>query len=368
MKLALRNDPKRIEVANYLLEQYEPDLFVFITRIPDVMTHFTTNLRKIRLTYEVIDSNLGKLIDQAEMKNYSVIIVSDHGTGRQVNRRFCANNWLENYGFLKKVPKETSKSHRFLSTAVNNLTEFLRSKGLSPLLRSLLGYIEEKIGRRASASTFDVSEELIQWENTKAFAYEGGGTNFTGIKILLNNRSSQTTSSDEYEDLRRNLCQKLKHYQDPRTGVNVVEEIFLREQIFQGTNIHLMPDIVLKLNEKYVAANLTSFSASSILSSDKELIHTENGVFIASGPIFEKGLSMEDANIVDVTPTILHILNIPIPKDMDGKVLQSIFNKDSGLLDKEVEYSEPKIIEEGYQITQREKKEIREKLRALGYL
>jgi arylsulfatase A-like enzyme len=33
----------------------------------------------------------------------------------------------------------------------------------------------------------------------------------------------------------------------------------------------------------------------------------------------------EDAEIVDVFPTILHLLDIPIPDDIDGRVIADVF-------------------------------------------
>ncbi|HLG29586.1 MAG TPA: hypothetical protein VI387_05190, partial [Candidatus Brocadiales bacterium] len=39
-------------------------------------------------------------------------------------------------------------------------------------------------------------------------------------------------------------------------------------------------------------------------------------------------LQIRDANIVDIFPTILFTMGIPIPEDTDGKVLTGIFKED----------------------------------------
>lgn len=369
IKLAFKNFEKRIEAASYLLEHKEMDLFIMITRIPDIISHFTTNLRKVQLTYEIIDNGLSRLIDLAKNKNYNVIIVSDHGTGRQVNRRFDVNNWLATHGFLTKIGNRTQGTQKLSDFFVDKLTEFLRKRGLSPWLRSVYGFVEKKLSKKVYSSPSNMVEELIQWENTKAFSYEGSGTNYAGIQILRKELFSQgALHSDEYKDLRDELCDKLKRYKDPQTNKRVIDEIFLKEQIFHGDNMHLMPDIILKLKKNYVTSTFTSSSVSSVVSSDKELIHTESGVFIANGPIFKKGLKIADVNIVDIAPTLLYILDIPIPKDMDGNVLKLVFNEKSPLFEKEIEYQEPKKIVEDFQFTHRETEEIRDRLRALGYI
>ena len=61
------------------------------------------------------------------------------------------------------------------------------------------------------------------------------------------------------------------------------------------------------------------------------LFHQSNKTFIPPAnetdlDSYFRRIKNADANLVDVAPTILHILKVPIPKDMDGKVLREIFN------------------------------------------
>ena len=42
-----------------------------------------------------------------------------------------------------------------------------------------------------------------------------------------------------------------------------------------------------------------------------------------------KGKKLEKTSIMDIAPTMLHILGIKVPGDMDGKVLVEMFKKDS---------------------------------------
>jgi len=51
------------------------------------------------------------------------------------------------------------------------------------------------------------------------------------------------------------------------------------------------------------------------------LDHEPFGIFLAAGPHIRKGAEIEDASVLDVTPTLLHYLGIPVGRDMDGKVL-----------------------------------------------
>lgn len=57
------------------------------------------------------------------------------------------------------------------------------------------------------------------------------------------------------------------------------------------------------------------------------LEHNPIGVMIASGPNFKKQSELVvGKNLLDIAPTILHYFDLPIGEDMDGAVIQELFN------------------------------------------
>jgi hypothetical protein len=54
--------------------------------------------------------------------------------------------------------------------------------------------------------------------------------------------------------------------------------------------------------------------------------HSPYGFFAIKGPGIKKGDTIYGASLVDVTPTLLHLFGLPVGKDMEGKVLNQIFN------------------------------------------
>jgi len=56
--------------------------------------------------------------------------------------------------------------------------------------------------------------------------------------------------------------------------------------------------------------------------------HDENGIFVAAGPQFKKGCIIEDAGVMDITPTILYLMGVPVSNDMDGKILMDAIDID----------------------------------------
>jgi arylsulfatase A-like enzyme len=92
-------------------------------------------------------------------------------------------------------------------------------------------------------------------------------------------------------------------------------------------------------------------------------------MLIMKGKPVRKGGRIEGANIVDLAPTILYVLGLPIPQDMDGRPLREAF-QEGYVQAMPLAYSEAASStgskETGY--TKEGEREIKERLRGLGYL
>lgn len=55
--------------------------------------------------------------------------------------------------------------------------------------------------------------------------------------------------------------------------------------------------------------------------------HSPYGIFLAMGPGIKKGETIFGAKILDLTPTLLYMFDLPIGRDMDGKPLISLFEE-----------------------------------------
>jgi arylsulfatase A-like enzyme len=92
------------------------------------------------------------------------------------------------------------------------------------------------------------------------------------------------------------------------------------------------------------------------------------GILLARGKWVGKGRRIEGARLIDLAPTILHVLGNKVPADMDGRVLADLFDEDF-LERRPVEYRAPDedIAAPGPQPPDEEKDVIR-RLKDLGYL
>ena len=95
------------------------------------------------------------------------------------------------------------------------------------------------------------------------------------------------------------------------------------------------------------------------------------GVFIGAGPRF-RNQSLAPASLMDVPPTILYLLGVPVPSEMDGHVLTEFIQPDyvashrPGMGGAPIVASRVDADESPY--TPEETEVILEHLRSLGYL
>lgn len=101
--------------------------------------------------------------------------------------------------------------------------------------------------------------------------------------------------------------------------------------------------------------------------------HAINGIFIIRGENVKRNFASPDANLVDIVPTLLALHQKPIGQDMDGQVVEKIFEK--GFLQANpVSYIDSYDVHLGEQeqvseaLVEEERQELEDRLRALGYL
>ena len=117
-------------------------------------------------------------------------------------------------------------------------------------------------------------------------------------------------------------------------------------------------------------------SYESVVNTDEDIsgAHQPEGMFIMAGPHIKQGNKMQEANLVDITPTMLSLLGFPVASDMDGKVLVDAI-EESYLKAKPVTYVDSYEADvdhaakaEQADLSPEELEIVEERLRSLGYL
>ena len=130
-------------------------------------------------------------------------------------------------------------------------------------------------------------------------------------------------------------------------------QIFKKEDVYPNADLwDNLPDLVVLPTENGVQLINSTVGIGDVIIElkDGRGNHRLNGIFLAYGCGIKKGYKIEGAKIYDIAPTILHIFGLPIPSDMDGRVLMEIFE-----LDSEFAKREPKFVSPSYYAKEDEK-------------
>jgi predicted AlkP superfamily phosphohydrolase/phosphomutase len=237
---------------------------------------------------------------------------------------FNTNVWLRENGWLR-LEQENGRSEKDIRGVYGRL------KGLVPsaLRRRLRGRLPQKA--QETLSTLDGGQEAIDWQRTRAYLFPMYCP-LGGIEINLRGRQPQgiVKTGAEYEQLREAILTQLPQIVDPVTGKPVISRALRREDLYSGPFLEHTPDIVFFMTEDYDTGwNLGGDLVIPTPDSDFYRwsgFHSTHGVLIARGNgAIRPGTEIANAELMDLAPTLLYALGLPIPKDMDGQVLIQLF-------------------------------------------
>ena len=357
---------QRKQAALYIIDEYRPDFFMCVFVGTDRTQHYFWEFvqfdeereKRNQLVrenvidyYREIDKSIGEIVGRYGDDLY-LFIVSDHGFG-PYDGQIYLNKWFLDMGLLV--------SRKITGGVLQKLKKSARRLGLNrvKLAKTL------KIQGIARTSPFFSS---IDWSRTKAYL-----KSCNGIYINLKGRDAKgiVNPGQEYEDLLEFITGELFSLADPETGKKVVEEVYRKEQVYSGPLLDDAPDLIIRFSGEY-AAQHTEYKTSSIKGpSWLTGCHRMDGVLVMSGPGIKTGERLPDASIMDVAPTVLYTMGLPVPDDMDGVVFQDAF-EDSFKEARPIRYTAAESGEtrngQDYQYTPDDEDEIHKRLKGLGYV
>lgn len=352
MEEQLRLEENRLQLAKSVLARGEYDFFACGFSV-DRAHHFATDDDTLLRVYQHADRIVGEVLDAVQPRN--VVIVSDHGGGR-LKGKFLINQWLTERGYLSyRGARILDRPSLFSRERVRTVLDRM---GLLSLARRVIPRAARRFVPAQSVS-YEMVFSDIDWSQTVAYSPVVGG-------IYLNVKGREPKGivlPDQYEDLRERIIADLKALQDPATQSALDIQVYRREEIYSGPKLQSLPDIVLYL-PAYDAT--PTWGKPAVGAKGKPGGHRLYGVFVASGQDIRSGELGVEATIVDVAPTLLHLMGVPVGSDMDGQVL-GIFRPESEPGRRPPSFTSYETVE--VQAAHDEDTEqLRERLRALGYI
>jgi len=261
--------------------------------------------------YKLYDEMIGKF-KKSTTSDYAFLVFSDHGMGRRPTKLLNINEILRRKGLLiSKIKKPRYDDPYFLMTQVKEkITEFLNKYGIGKLAAKVV-FTFPFIKRMYT------SPPSINWDNTLAYV-----TDLSGIKaysyggIRLQKHVLEKNNLD-YEKIRSKLIKEL--YNVVYRGKKLFKWVSCREQLYSGKFIIKYPDIVFMLEDEYGAG----WSTNSPLITKSGTHNLQPGSHRIDTPVFFiyniDGEFAKEITLMDIAPTILHLLDIDWKKfNFDG--------------------------------------------------
>jgi predicted AlkP superfamily phosphohydrolase/phosphomutase len=333
-KIYLKQDNLKRAAGLYFNEIFQPDFFFLYLRGPDVTSHFfwkyyepdeTVPEKEVEAFQDIIpkvyqyqDYVVGQYLEKAG-EDTIVIIVSDHGMGK---KSYTPNVGIEKIGKLwKKIGVE-----KFIeNTAVRR------------------NQIELSLVKNADSKAILDRVLRLSWRTPEgSVAIPGSPRRYTprddGLSPLF------TKSKEKARDSA--ILLEIKNYFTLDGNASVS---------YKNRSLGKLDDY-LSIRE---------------LSGD----HILHGVLILSGPGIKENHRLKEYSVLDITPTVLHLLGLAVGKDMDGDVIEEAFTEDlraeAGV--KFIESYEGKISQKStdkkiIDINKEQEKKLLERLKSLGYI
>ncbi len=282
---------KRFAVARHLLASQPWDLFIMVEMGTDRIHHgFWRYAAPEHPRYEPgnpyenvildyyrhLDEQLGALL-QLVPDDALVLVVSDHGAKRMAGS-FNVNDWLIQAGYLKL--------------------------------------------RREPTQSAELDAALVNWPETIAWAWGGY---YARIFINLEGREPQgAVTAADYERVRARLRADLEGITDDR-GRKMDTVVLRPEQIYHGPHTAEAPDLLVYFDDLSWRAgqnigNTGLHSAETEIGPD-DAVHDYDGIFVMHDPLSRAIGPRDRLHLMDVAPTVLSRVELPVPAHMEGTVI-----------------------------------------------
>ncbi|HSY49428.1 MAG TPA: alkaline phosphatase family protein [Thermoanaerobaculia bacterium] len=241
-------------------------------------------------SYQLMDAIVGDAMAAAEKKHAALIVLSDHGFA-SFRKSVNYNTWLVMNGYM-----------------------------------SLKAGVQVK--DRNVEMLFDSGQfwENVDWSHTRAYAMGLGE-----MYINLKGREAQgiVNPGGEYDTLKAELKARLVTMTDPETMEHPVRRVLAREEVYRQFDPNLIPDLFVTNNDGYRVSWQTSLGGIP-----KQLIEPNkqawSGDHCSVDPEIVKGIffynrkidTVRPPYIADIYPTVLGLLGVKAPYELDGVELK----------------------------------------------
>jgi predicted AlkP superfamily phosphohydrolase/phosphomutase len=350
--------------AEYLMTNFPVDFFMTVYTASDWGGHNlwprSNEATPLLEIYCALDGAIARVLRHASDET-QVYVISDHGMGRHTGASYHLADWLEARGYMVRG---RSRARHSIVGAGRRAARTLLPAPVRERVKAGMG--EDRVGR-LQASEKDSFYSSVDWR--RSVAYTEPGRHVININLEGRNAGGIVQESD-YDEVCSKIIEDLRNWSDAE-GNPAVESVARRDQVYSGP-------FTLRASDLYIYWN----PAANFPEPPDEVRargfwwrgdHRPEGILICKGPGLQSNgradVRRELPTVYDLVPTIMHAAGLPVPEDLDGHRIQSVFTNEFAAahplrLDRPPQGAEAAVTP----LSTEEEQLIEEKLRGLGYL
>lgn len=265
--------------------------------------------------YQMLDEALGLALGALRSDDI-LMIVSDHGF-QGASRKFYMQEYLHKQGLLRL----NGSGNRLGATLLGlgrDLVLVSRSQRLARLVRQQL--------RRYGVMPTDTESQPLKlpnldWARTRAYLQSSSGAIAGYADIVMHESMTDTQIQD--------LAATLQELRDPQTGQLLISAMY-REDVFgSGPFAPRERHLILISSENILLPTELGRRALWETGDLRAGIHHPDGVLFLHGANVKRGVTIDPMHVCDVVPTLLSCMGLPLPGNLDGRMMEQAFEQSS---------------------------------------
>jgi predicted AlkP superfamily phosphohydrolase/phosphomutase len=323
-KRALRSIEKKGEVCRHLLSQGSFDLIVATFFEPHPISHRlwqepddndpAKESIPVRDLYVAIDEEVGRILAELPADS-NIFIVSAFG----IKTIYPATGITE--AFLRQLGYEVPASTDATTAGAPDLLALLRRAVPKRIRTAASQVLPSALQEKLIANDF---ANRSDWQRTKAFSIPHLYNSLIRINVRGREPQGIVEPGAEYEAVLDAIEADLKMLVDKKSGKPAVVRVVRTLSAFGCDINNPLPDLFVEwqpLNhfmEEVVHPKVRLVQEKGNYHRPSD--HTSTGFLAAAGPAVRRSQTDGEIHALDLAPTLMTLLNLPVPEQMHGSV------------------------------------------------
>jgi predicted AlkP superfamily phosphohydrolase/phosphomutase len=263
----------------------------------------------MRDVYARLDRSLGQILERVDRET-EVLVVLSRGMTSHVGGWQLLPEILVRLGYSAAGPTAAS----------------VRSRLPAPVRRVLKAVVRGPLRERLKSASGTPTQPL-EHPRTKAMWVRCGGNGAIRLNVQGRDPFGAIEPGEEYDAVCEDLKRELEALRDTESGEPVVIEVLRSDAVFGDRHHPNLPDLIVKFRKRAAITSVTSPRIGTVSEPARTRHfprsgeHTDHARLWHLGPGISGGRTVDGGHVFDLSATVLDLLSVPLPGDLDGKPL-----------------------------------------------